>query len=294
VAGPSFSVVIPTAGRPRHLRGCLIALARAEPPPGGFEVVVVNDGGGAAIDRVVSEAPASLDLRETVPDGTGPSAARNAGAVTAAGTYLAFTDDDCEPRRGWLPALARALASDPGAAAGGKTVNGAPENRGAVASQIVVDALHERFNCDRESPRFYASSNLALPRAGFLEVGGFDPRFRYAEDREFCERWLRSGRRFTPAPGAVVEHMRTLTLSEFWRQHYGYGRGARSFARARGGSGGVRDTLGVLQAMIGLTLGAEPGERLPLAGYAVLSQLATACGYLRDVASRPRPDDHPI
>ena len=285
VAAPSFSVVIPTAGRPRYLERCLDALGRVEPPSGGLEVVVVNDGGGTAIENVVAAAGTPLVARIVSPDGTGPSAARNAGAAAGEGTHVAFTDDDCEPRRGWLVALESALARIPGAAAGGRTVNGVPGDRGASASQIVVDALHSQFNRDPSSPRFFASSNMALPREEFLAVGGFDPGFRYAEDREFCERWLRSGRRFVAAPEAVVDHMRTLTPGEFWRQHHGYGRGARAFSRARSGDGAHADTAGVLRGLVAGLRRADGGGRLPVAAYVALSQVATATGYLREAVS---------
>lgn len=274
---PGFSVVVPTVGRPRYLDGCLAALARLAPPDGGFEVLVVNDGGGEAIERVVGAA--SAEARLVAPPRTGPSAARNAGAAAARGRYVAFTDDDCEPRREWLVELERVLVAEPGAAAGGVTLNGAPQSAGATASQVVVDSLHAQFNRDPGSPRFFASQNVAFPAESFREIGGFDEGFRYAEDRELCERWLRSDRRLIAARGAIVDHMRTLNLGEFWHQHHGYGRGAWAFAHRRGAG---NDTGGVLRA---LAAEARRSGSMRVAAYVALSQLATAAGYLREVAS---------
>jgi GT2 family glycosyltransferase len=282
--GPRYSVVIPTAGRPSYLERCLASLAGVDPPGGGFEVVVVNDGGGKATERVVANAPPSLNARVAPADGTGPSAARNTGAAAAQGSFIAFTDDDCEPRPEWLVALGRALEANPGAAVGGTTVNGAPDDPGAVASQIVVDALHARFNRDPKLPRFFASSNIAVPREEFRAVGGFDPRYRYAEDREFCERWIRSGRRFAGAPDAIVDHMRTLSARQFVRQHHGYGRGAWAFRRARESGGG--DTAGVLRQMAREGRRASAGRgSVRVAAYLTLSQLATASGYAREAVA---------
>jgi GT2 family glycosyltransferase len=161
------------------------------------------------------------------------------------------------------------------------TRNGVAGDTAAVASQIVVDSLHARFNRDR--PRFFASSNVAFPGEPFAALGGFDERFRYAEDRELCERWIRAGRRFAHAPDAVVLHMRRLTLPEFWRQHYGYGRGARAFARRRGAGERHGESLGVLReiASRGHAAGADhPGAAL--GGYLVLSQAATVAGFARE------------
>jgi SAM-dependent methyltransferase/GT2 family glycosyltransferase len=280
-----FTVVVPTVGRPRYLEGCLGALAALDYPRDRYEVVVVNDGGGAPTAEVIARFSDRLEVRSAAPTGTGPSAARNAGAAAARGRFVAFTDDDCVPGARWLAELERALAEHPGAAAGGRTVNGAPEDPGAVASQAVVDALHDQFNGNGSEPRFFASSNLAVPAADFAAVGGFDEGYRYAEDREFCERWLRSGRRFTFAPAATVDHMRTLNVGEFWRQHHGYGRGARAFAESRGPGGRGADTAGFFRALAG-RVRAAGGRRLRLAAYLALSQVATAAGYFRGPPGR--------
>jgi glycosyltransferase involved in cell wall biosynthesis len=282
---PSFSVVVPTKGRPRYLTGCLAAMARLRPPSGGFEVVVVNDGGGPETDAVVSAAPASLRARAVTSAGDGPSAARNAGAAVAAGEYLAFTDDDCEPEPGWLVEFQRALAADPAAGLGGTTVNGAVGNPGAVATQIVFDALHAHFNRAPGAPRFFDSINLALPTETFRDIGGFDERFRTAEAREFCLRWIEGGHRLRHAPAAVVNHMRTLSLGQFLRQHHGYGRGAWAFRRARGGLGSA-DSVGVVRGIFsGLHRSDPRAGRSRVGAYLVLSQLVTASGFAREAAA---------
>jgi glycosyltransferase involved in cell wall biosynthesis len=287
---PLISVVVPTKGRPRYLRGCLSALAAAEYPREGFEVVIVNDGGGAEVERIASSFAERVDVRVVTPDTTGPSAARNAGAAASRGRYVAFTDDDCEPTPGWLRELQRGLEENPGSAVGGETRTGTSQSA-ATASQLVIDAVHTHFNRDRASPRFFASYNLTFPTEPYLALGGFDERFRYAEDREMCERWLSSGRCFVHAPAAVVYHMRRLTLREFVGQHHGYGRGAAAFHRSRApGRPRRSDRAGVLRA---LTLEAIRGSRQSrkpaIAAYVALSQLATASGIVREsVAARLR------
>jgi GT2 family glycosyltransferase len=278
---PVISVVVPTIGRPRYLENCLAALAASELAPERFEVVVVDDSRDPEIERVAEAA--SVGARVVRPSRTGPSGARNAGADAARGEFVAFTDDDCEPSPGWLPALDRALAANPGAAVGGVTVNGVPADTSAAASQAVVDAVCAQFNRDPAAPRFFASSNVAFPVVEFRAVGGFDERFRYAEDREMCERWLRTGHRFAHAPEALVVHMRTMTLREFWRQHYGYGRGASAFARRRGDGGGG-DRRGVIRE---IGVAARRGNT-SLAAHLALSQVATLAGYSREAVAARR------
>jgi GT2 family glycosyltransferase len=286
---PVVSVVVPTKGRPEYLERCLAALANTDYPLEQLEVVVVNDGGGPRVARVARSVSGDLPVRLESPNRSGPSAARNAGAFSARGRFVAFTDDDCEPAAGWLAALARALEANDGAAIGGRTVNGAPRNGPAAATQMVVDSVHAHFNRDSAAPRFFASYNLAFPADAFRALGGFDERFRYAEDREMCERWLGAGRRFAYAPDALVRHVRTLTLRAFLGQHYGYGRGAWAFGRGRATAGA--DHRGVLRELArrAASPAGPEGQRIAAAGYVALSQIATAAGFAREAAARRLP-----
>jgi glycosyltransferase involved in cell wall biosynthesis len=279
---PLISVVVPTKGRLSSLEGCLEALRKADFEREQFEVLVANDHGGEQVESLVASFADELQAAIVRPQCAGPSAARNAGAAAARGAYVAFTDDDCEPAPSWLPALERSLEENPGAAVGGRVENGMPQNLGAVATQVVVDALHAHFNQDPRSPRFFASSNVAFPADAFRSIGGFDEGFRYAEDREVCERWVRTGHRFVSAPDAVVIHIRTLGLREFIAQHYGYGRGALAFHRSVGREQRHAARSGVLRELARETLrGHDHHGRMALGGYVVLSQLATATGFAR-------------
>jgi glycosyltransferase involved in cell wall biosynthesis len=294
-----FSVVVPTLGRARQLEGCLDALARLDYPRLRFEVVVVNDGGGDAIDQAASGWEDQLNLELITTEAVGPSGARNAGARRARGRFVVFTDDDCEPEAGWLRALEPVLEVNPDSAIGGTIVNGA-RGRWAAASQAMLDATHAHFNRDPAEPRFFATNNLAFPADGLRAVGGFDESFRYAEDRELCERWLHSGRHFGHAPKAIVRHMRELTPRGFWRQHFGYGRGAWALHRVRSERDWGRFEIEPhFYAELGRQIrrprnGVGP---LFLGASAVISQLANAAGFAHEGLSarrRARPKAAPL
>jgi len=49
------------------------------------------------------------------------------------GKYLAFTDDDCAPRKDWLQAIAGAFPEAPDAIIGGPTINTLTDNLYSVA-----------------------------------------------------------------------------------------------------------------------------------------------------------------
>lgn len=235
---PSFSVVVPTYERPAQLAACLHSLAQLDYPRERFEVLIVDDASESAPRELIESFGGALDVKliEQAKN-AGPAAARNLGARSACGEFLAFTDDDCEPEREWLRAFASRFAEAPARIVGGRTVNALDSNPYSETSQLIIDVVYAHFNRDSEDARFFASNNFAVHAESFLEAGGFDETFRTSEDREICARWRSRGLCMTYEPRAVVRHSHRLTLGSLWRQHFGYGRGALRFHRAREGAG---------------------------------------------------------
>lgn len=239
--GPSVSVIIPTFNRPAQLRECVLALSRSSLPFARFEVVVVDDGSAVPLHRALSDIP-GLDIRSIRQANAGPAAARNAGAAAARAPFLAFTDDDCQPAATWLEVLLRAHVAAPAAALGGRTINALSENVFSDTSQLLLQYMYDRLNRDPGAAAFFASNNFAVPREGYLALGGFDRGFPRAagEDRDFCARWSGSGRALSYCPEAEVLHAHRLDLVTFLRQHFAYGRGAHRFrTRAAPAQGGA-------------------------------------------------------
>jgi glycosyltransferase involved in cell wall biosynthesis len=298
VSAPAISVVVPAYGRAEPLSGLLGALAAQEAPDGGFEVIVVDDGSPVPLGPALEAGAPGLDLRVLRRPNRGPAAARNAGAGAARGALLAFTDDDCLPEPGWLRALQAAAAAHPGALVGGANRTALDGNPWAEASQALEDAAASRAGERAPDLLFVPSKNLAVDAAAFAAAGGFDERFRYAEDREFCWRWLAQGRAIVPAPAALVRHANPAGPGRLWRQHVGYGRGAFHFHRARaaGGAGGLRPDARDYAAFArepfrGRGHGGVP--RLSILAIIGLTQVATVVGYAREAAAdrrgAPRP-----
>ncbi|MCZ2837701.1 glycosyltransferase family 2 protein [Modestobacter sp. VKM Ac-2985] len=281
---PDVSVVIPAYRRPDRLRSCLTALAGQDHPRDSFEVVVVDDGSPEPLAALLPEFTDRLRLTVHRQANAGPAVARNVGAEQAAGQLLAFTDDDCEPEPGWVGALAATHRATPEAMIGGSIVNALPDQRCAEASQLLVGFLYEWFS-DGAASRFFASNNLAVPRADFLALGGFDTTFPRpgGEDRELCERWRRTGRDMVEAPDAVVRHSHTMALRGFCRQHWNYGRGAYDVHRRRvaAGEGKVRiEPARFYWELLTYPFGRAPLARaVPLAGLMAVSQVANAAGF---------------
>jgi glycosyltransferase involved in cell wall biosynthesis len=278
-----FSVVVPTRNRPEMLRRSLRALSQVVYPTDSFEVIVVNDGGGP-IDEIVEPFRKLLNLKIAYQKNTGPAQARNQGAGLSGGEFLIFLDDDCAPAKNWLAEWDAAIRLHPGRALGGATENALPNNLFSSASQALLDYLYGYFFRAGRDP-FVASNNLCLPASEFRALGGFSPRFprAAAEDRDFCDAWLRSGRAIGFAPKALVYHAHRLTPAGFWRQHFNYGHGAAVFHQSRAERTGqpVRiEPLAFYGGLISFPFRSEPLPRaLALSALLVASQAANAAGF---------------
>jgi GT2 family glycosyltransferase len=243
-AHPVFSVVIPSHARPGPLSACLRAVLDADFPPDRLEVVVVDDGNAVRLEAQVALPAGPVDVRWVrLPENVGPAVARNEGARAARGTYLAFIDDDCLADRAVLARLKAALDANPGAAIGGRVVDGSGGSLYCAADQAILDAAYAYYNADPSRARFLSACILALPAGAFRDLQGFDAAHRTAEDREFCARWLASGRRLVYAVDAVVVHAATSSLRRFWRRHFAFGEGAYRFRSRHARVAGHRPSL---------------------------------------------------
>ncbi|CAG0989673.1 Chondroitin synthase [Burkholderiales bacterium] len=294
VAPPSFSIVVPTCDRPRELAACLAALAALDYPVERYEVIVVDDGSRPPVVPIALPCRPGLRVTWLRQPNAGPASARNAGARAAAGDILAFTDDDCAPAPGWLHALAAAVTREPWGLHGGAVENALPDNACSAASHAIVDVLVPHLIDARSELRFVTSNNVAMTAERFRAIGGFDASFRTAEDRELCQRWLLAGQPVLRVAAAIVRHRHDLTLPAFWRQHFGYGRGACRFHRQRKARGlaPFRPDVALVARTFRRQFAEHPPSRaMRIAALLVVWQLANATGYLwqRVSGDRPRP-----
>lgn len=218
------AIVIPTFNRPTQLAKCLEAATAQDAED--FEVIVVDDGSPTPSAEVCAAfGPKVRYVRQA---NLGPAIARNTGVRNTAASFIAFTDDDCCPRRDWLSFLIAAHAGDDNRLVGGLVVNGVPNNVYASTSQAICDYLYHYFDAKSGTMPFFTSNNIGLSRVGFNLVNGFneDFGFKTAEDREFCFRWRINGGTLYYSENAIIDHHRTMNFSQYWKQHASYGVGA--------------------------------------------------------------------
>ena len=200
---PAISVVVPTYHRPVLLAGAVESLLRQDVDGRGFEVVIsVSDADAPEDLAVARRLAADSRVRVVVAPRIGPAAARNAGVDTARAPLIAFLDDDCVARPGWLAAMVRRLSDVD--LVQGRTVPAESTEGKRYAYSIHVDRL----------TWLWETCNLAIRRSALERGGRFDeawnpvgrPGTHWGEDAEWGWRVVRAGARHAFEPEAVVEH----------------------------------------------------------------------------------------
>jgi glycosyltransferase involved in cell wall biosynthesis len=278
MSGPDVSVVVPTRDRPESLARCLRALGQ-QTLGDALELIVVDDGSRQA-DYVAAVAGAS-GARTVRTAGTGPAAARNAGAGAAETAVLCFADDDTSPLPDWAERLLEAIRLGADAVAG-RTLLASTASPFAEASQAIADHVGDFTRRRADSIPFAAANNLAC-RRDVLTAIPFDPRYPEpgGEDRDWCARLVGAGYSLTTEPGAKLVHLPALGPIAFWRQHVRYGRGAYRYGRRH--REGRLEEPAFYRELIGKGLASGPAVGTLVA----LAQVATAVGFVEQaVASR--------
>ena len=284
---PFFSIIIPTYNRPERLKNCLNAIAKIDYPQDRFEVIVVDDGSKTPLDEVVAPLQNLILIKLIYQANAGPAAARNRGGKEAQGEFLAFTDDDCQPLPDWLTQFAASLATAPRAMIGGRTINALTDNLFSTASQKLIDYLYEYYNPAKGKKAFFASNNIAMSKSGFDSLGGFDVSFPLAaaEDRDFCNRW-EANYPMVYNPQAQINHYHHLSLNSFWKQHFGYGRGAFCFHQLRSQRAAKEMEIEPLSFYFDLLIypfsQATEQPKVVISGLFFLSQVANVAGFFSE------------
>jgi GT2 family glycosyltransferase len=224
VNGPSMpmtSIIIPVFNKVSYTQSCLEQLSATLPHDFNGEIIVVDD---ASSDETLAllEPWAEEDGRIKIlrnPENLGFITSCNRGAEAAQGEILIFLNNDTLPLSGWLPPLLHTLRDNPKAGAvGGKLVypDGTLQEAGGVIFSDGSGCNFGKFDKAPNAPLYnftrevdYCSGALlATPRALFMELGGFDVRFKpaYYEDVDYCFALREKGYRVYYQPESVIVH----------------------------------------------------------------------------------------
>jgi GT2 family glycosyltransferase len=226
---PSFSIIIPAFNAAVTLARAVESVCAQSWP--AHEIIVVDDGSSDATSEVVRQFGDAVRLIQQ--PNSGVSVARNAGAVAATGNWLAFLDADdwYEPDR--IKLHAEWLVEDPAL----DFLTGDYEYRDEAGKLLGTSmAQHESGRMMRiksagsarvvmETPaeiaafvadHFGDTHTLSVPRARFIELGGYPTGFKVCEDVHFLTRLVAKSRRIgviCQSLGVYVIHADSATRS---------------------------------------------------------------------------------
>ena len=186
-----FSVIINTFDRKEELYKCLERLENQDYED--FEVIIVNQGK----EDIAHERFKVIESKDR-----GPAYGRNRGAEISEGEILAFTDDDCLPRKDWLKKADRYFEEDISGLEGNIITEKGPKNNGE-------SKLHG-----------FATANMFYTKEIFEKVGGFDERIGvppYREDTDLAWRVMEEGK-IKYAEDVIIDHP-PKDKEKNWRVH---------------------------------------------------------------------------
>ena len=245
---PRMSVILCSFNGAEGVGRCLRALDRQTVRP-ELQIIVVDDGSTDGTSAAARQHDVIVVRHEV---NRGVAAGRNSGVRRATAPLIAFMDDDCEPEPTWAAQLIRGFTPDTLALGGPLAVGGQTGfMRGYLTRHNPLQPQELNLAAGSSLPyRFWLylrrqgrlsapagqravfsmpAANLAVCRADFLRIGGFDERIHFAgEDEDLCRR-LRLAfpdRRLVYLPGARVVHHFDLAPGDTLRRRRAYGHGA--------------------------------------------------------------------
>lgn len=215
---PTVSVVIPAYNANATLSQTLSALRAAQPPP--LEIIVVDDGSTDS----TAQAARSFGVRVlSQVRNVGAAAAKNHGAQAAQGDILLFTDSDILLPPDIISRVITSFEQRPTEGIVGLLDENIPAHDWASQfKNLWMHYTYARLDPTQRIGLFYTSI-AAMRRATFLELGGFDEKYRGAsitEDTEFGQRAWAQGISIFLAASVRVVHLKTYTVSSILREDF--------------------------------------------------------------------------
>jgi glycosyltransferase involved in cell wall biosynthesis len=224
---PGFSVVIPTYRRRRSLERVLAGIRDQAYPRDRLEVIVVNDGGDDGTVEMVRTLDIGFKLSLLEQHNLGPGAARNLGLEHATLPFVLFLDDDVVPTARLVAEHASVHGDRRDLVVIGSMLGDGRERTPWMRWESVTlakqyDAMDAGLF--RPTPWQFYTGNASLLREHVARAGGFDPRYRRAEDIELGFRLEGLGLTFAFHRGAEGRHLSRRSYTAWLDVARQYGR----------------------------------------------------------------------
>ncbi len=227
-----LSVIIPTYNRKDMLKECLDSLFNQTYPEDKYEIIVVDDGSTDGTEDLVKNLQKSYsNLVYLKQQNQGPAAARNLGAQHAKADIFVFTDSDCVMPPDFLNNVVSCFKRNP-------EISACVGYEVSVFKNKPFEGLSEYFKLQykkkkREEKVFYTFTPIALLNSNrcaikkdiFLDIGGFDTRFKWSagEDVDLGYRLLKRSYKICFTDNFFIYHSQGSIVKEEILRWYRFG-----------------------------------------------------------------------
>lgn len=225
---PAIDVVLPFRGSDVALERVADRLATLDLQPGDT-LTIADNRPGAADARRGPVCVLGTGERQT------SYHARNRAAAAGQAPWLVFLDADVLAPPDLIDRyFARPPAARVGVLAGGVVDEPAPAGDAATAAARYAwlkSSMSQEVTLAHGDWAFAQTSNAAVRRAAFEQVGGFDDRVRSGGDADLCFRLRAAGWTLERREDAAVVHRNRTTTASMLAQRARHGAGAAWLAR---------------------------------------------------------------
>jgi GT2 family glycosyltransferase len=221
------SVILPTYNRLSRLKQVLAAFEQQRYPRDQFNIIVVSDGSTDGTDEYMRNIVSPLEIKFVSQKNAGPAAARNNGIANADSEYVLFIDDDVIPKSDLIAEHMRQHAEQPDIVVLGPMLTPSDFRLSPWVAweQAMLEKQYKPMRKGewKATPRQFYTGNTSLARKFLVTAGGFDERFRRAEDVELAYRLERLGVKFVFHPQAIGYHYAERSFRSWLETPYAYG-----------------------------------------------------------------------
>ncbi len=216
-----LSVVVITRNEEVYIKDLLDSLVTQGKLP--YEIIVVDAESTDRTQNIVRNYSKRYDFIKLYVQKGNRGEGRNYGATKAKGDVLAFIDADCIANAFWAQELEKSF-----------------KKADVVAGKSIRLGYHGFMGLERvgmyhnDTDVTYPSCNLAYKRSVFIDIKGFDPWFKEAEEIDLNFRAVDAGYKLIYNDKAIVYHRLRESVHGFFKQSFWYGFGRKELTQKHG------------------------------------------------------------
>ena len=227
---PFVSIVIPTTGNVKFIRGLVESAIKLDYPKDKFELILIGDKTTTLIEKhsKIAVKAGINTIVEYCPVAAGQK--RNIGAEKAKGSLIAFTDDDTILRKDWIKnSIKHLIENEDYVGVGGPNYTPKEELPFAKAVGRIFGSkflFSFRYTIGHSKAKEIAHNptcNYIIKKNIVNEIK-FHETLWPGEDVEFDIRVRKAGYKILYAPDVVVWHHRRPRPTAFLKQMFNYGK----------------------------------------------------------------------